>query len=65
MPPALELGLADVDRFLKALQILLREIQRRFRQLDVDEQLGNLKQMSYARCPTTCERVTAVASLAA
>ena len=37
-----ELEFADIHGLLKALQILLREIDRRFRQLDIDEQRGHL-----------------------
>src|SRR5208283_2317863 len=39
----LELSLADVHRGLKALQVLLAEIERRFRKLGVEKQGSNLK----------------------
>jgi len=41
-PAGFELKFADFHGLLKALQVLLREIDRRFRQLDIDEQRGHL-----------------------
>src|ERR1035441_3588858 len=41
--PRLELRLADIDRLLKAFQILERKLERRFRQQNADELLAYIK----------------------
>ncbi len=56
--------LAEVHGLLKALQILLREFERRFGELHVDELRGDIER-KLRSLSATSERVCAVMSLAA